>query len=111
MVKTIFSFCGQNRVVFSLNKDKNWITVIKASIAILKTNLLVGNDRVIDIFTSEDMENISPCVFSLSHCLQCIGSAASNFTRVFKVSQIDRIAKRRGPISIRNFENTSEIKP
>ena len=33
------------------------------------TKLLAGNDHVIDIFTSEDMENISHCVFLVPHCL------------------------------------------
>ena len=84
MVKTIFSFCGQNHVVFSLNKDKNWITALKASVAILKTNLLVGNDRVIDIFTSEDMENVSQCVFSLPHRLT-VYNVLGNRTRPSKI--------------------------
>ena len=30
-----------------------------------KSPLLAGNDHVIDIFTSEDMENISLCIFSI----------------------------------------------
>jgi hypothetical protein len=34
-----------------------------ANVSILKTNLLAENDHVIDIFTSEDMENISLCIF------------------------------------------------
>ena len=34
-------------------------------VAILKTKLLAGNDHVIDIFTSEDMENILLCIFSI----------------------------------------------
>ena len=29
------------------------------------TKLLAGNDHVIDIFTSEDMENILLCIFSI----------------------------------------------
>ena len=29
------------------------------------TKLLAGNDHVIDIFTSEDMENILRCIFSI----------------------------------------------
>ena len=37
--------------------------LLQKSIAILKTKLLAGNDHVIDIFTSEDMENISLCIF------------------------------------------------
>ena len=41
---------------FSFYKDESWF-------AILKTKLLAGNDHVIDIFTSEDMENISLCIF------------------------------------------------
>ncbi len=37
-----------------------------SKVAILKTKLLAGNDHMIDIFTSgEDMENISPCIFSI----------------------------------------------
>ena len=31
------------------------------------TQLLAGNDHVIDMFTSEDMENISLCI-SVCHC-------------------------------------------
>ncbi len=34
-------------------------------VAVLKTKLLAGNDHVIDMFTSEDMENISLCIFSI----------------------------------------------
>ena len=47
---------------FSFNKDENWFATLK-KVAILKTKLLAGNDHVIDIFTSEDMENISLCIF------------------------------------------------
>ncbi len=61
---------------FSFNKDENWFATltkvairaliyISALVAILKTKLLAGNDHVIDIFTSEDMENISLCIFSI----------------------------------------------
>ncbi len=53
---------------FSFNKDENWFATL-TKVAILKTKLLVGNDHVIDIFTSEDMENISLCVsHSVSYC-------------------------------------------
>ncbi len=48
---------------FSFNKDENWFAALTKG-AILKTKLLTGNDNVIDIFTSEDMENISLCIFS-----------------------------------------------
>ncbi len=48
----------------SFNKDKNWFAAL-TKVAILKTKLLAGNDHVIDIFTSEDMENISLCIFSI----------------------------------------------
>ena len=43
------------------------ISLQLSQVAILKTKLLTGNDHVIDIFTSEDMENqnISLCVFSI----------------------------------------------
>ena len=47
---------------FSFNKDENWFATL-TKVAILKTKLLAGNDHVIDIFTSEDMENISLCIF------------------------------------------------
>ena len=32
---------------------------------VVKIKLLTGNDQVIDIFTSEDMENILLCIFSI----------------------------------------------
>ena len=47
---------------FSFNKDENWFAAL-TKVAILKTKLLAGNDHVMDIFTSEDMENISLCIF------------------------------------------------
>ncbi len=47
---------------FSFNKDENWFATL-TKVAIFKTKLLAGNDHVIDIFTSEDMENISLCIF------------------------------------------------
>ena len=34
-------------------------------VTIFKTKLLAGNDHVIGIFTSEDMEKISRCIFSI----------------------------------------------
>ena len=49
---------------FSFNKDENWFAAL-TKVAILKTKLLAANDHVIDIFTSEDMENISLCIFSI----------------------------------------------
>ena len=49
---------------FSFNKDENWFATL-TKVAILKTKLLAGNDHVIDIFTGEDMENISLCIFSI----------------------------------------------
>ena len=49
---------------FSYNKDENWFAALTKG-AILKTKLLAGNDNVIDIFTREDMENISLCIFSI----------------------------------------------
>ena len=48
---------------FSFNKDENWFAAL-TKVAILKTKLLAGNGHVIDIFASEDMENISLCIFS-----------------------------------------------
>ena len=53
----------------SLNKGENWFAAL-TNIAILKTQikLLAGNDHVIDIFTSEDMENILLCIFSNLLC-------------------------------------------
>ena len=44
---------------------EQWQKLVRfqTSVAILRTNLLAGNDHVIDIFTSEDMENISLCIF------------------------------------------------
>ena len=48
---------------FSFNKDETWFASIR-KVAIVKTKLLAGNDHVIDIFTSEDMENISLSIFS-----------------------------------------------
>ncbi len=39
--------------------------VALTKVAILQTKLSAGNDHVIDIFTSEDMENISLCIFSI----------------------------------------------
>ncbi len=51
-------------LVFSFNKDENsFVTLTR--VPILKTKLSVGNDHVIDIFTSEDMENNSLCIFSI----------------------------------------------
>ena len=41
---------------FSFNKGENWSVALR-KVAILKTKLLAGNDHVIDIFTSEDIEN------------------------------------------------------
>ncbi len=53
---------------FSFNKDENWFAAL-TKVAILKTKLLAGNDHVIHIYvhicTSEDMENISLCIFSI----------------------------------------------
>ncbi len=57
-------FCDKNMLFFSFNKDENWFVAL-TKVAILKTKLLAGNDHVIDIFTSEDMENISLCIFSI----------------------------------------------
>ena len=48
----------------SFNKDENWFAAL-TKVAILKTKLLAVNDHVIHIFTSEDMENISLCIFSI----------------------------------------------
>ncbi len=55
-------FCDKNILLFSFNKDENWFADL-TKVVILKTKLLAGNDHVIDIFTSEDMENISLCIF------------------------------------------------
>ena len=44
-------------MVFSLNK--------RQYLFVENTKLLVGNDHVIDVFTSEDIENISLRVFSI----------------------------------------------
>ncbi len=49
---------------FSFNKDENWFATL-TKVAIFKTKLLAGNNHAIDIFTSEDMENISLCIFSI----------------------------------------------
>ena len=49
---------------FSFNKDENLFAAL-TKVAILKTKLLAGNDYVMDIFTSKDMENISLCNFSI----------------------------------------------
>ncbi len=57
-------FCDKNMLFLSFNKDENWFVAL-TKVAILKTKLLAGNDHVIDIFTSEDMENISLCIFSI----------------------------------------------
>ena len=51
-------------VFLSFNKHENWFAA-PTKLPILKTKLLAGNDHVIDIFTSEDMENISLCIFSI----------------------------------------------
>ena len=56
-------FCDEN-MFFSFNEDENWFAAL-TKVAILKTKLLAGNNHVIDIFTSEDMDNISLCVFSI----------------------------------------------
>ncbi len=47
---------------FFFQQNENWFAAL-TKVAILKTKLLAGNDHVIDIFTSEDMENISLCIF------------------------------------------------
>ncbi len=52
-----------NKYLFSFNKHDNWFATL--TVGILKTKLLAGNDHVIDIFTSEDVENISLCIFSI----------------------------------------------
>ena len=39
------------------------------NVAILKTNVLAGNDHVIDIFTSEGYGKYLTVYFSLCHCL------------------------------------------
>ena len=49
---------------FSFNKYENWFAAL-TKVALLKTKLLGGNDHAIYIFTSEDMENISQCIFSI----------------------------------------------
>ena len=59
-----FIFATKTCCFFSFNKDENWFEAL-TKVAILKTKLLAGNDHVIDIFTSEDMENISLCIFSI----------------------------------------------
>ena len=55
---SIFIFATKRCCFFSFNKDKNWFAALTKA-AMLKTKLLAGNDHVIDIFTGEDMENIS----------------------------------------------------
>ena len=61
---SIFIFATITCCFLSFNKDDNWFAAL-TKVAILKTKLLAGNDHVIDIFTSEDMENISLCIFSI----------------------------------------------
>ncbi len=67
----IFIFATITCCFFSFNKDENWFAAL-TKVANLKTKLLVGNDHVIDIFTSEDMENISLCIFDFSILLSTI---------------------------------------
>ncbi len=55
---SIFIFATKTCCFFSFNKNKNWFAAL-TNAAILKTKLLAGNDHVIDIFSGEDMENIS----------------------------------------------------
>ncbi len=43
---------------------ENWFATL-TKVGILKTKSSAGNDHVIDTFTSEDMENISLCIFSI----------------------------------------------
>ena len=57
---SIFIFLTKH--VFLLNKDKHWFTVRKQTSAILKANVMVGNDYVIDVFICEQMENMSLCI-------------------------------------------------
>jgi hypothetical protein len=49
--------------MFFLEQRQKWVRRSQANVAILKTNFLAGNGHVIDIFTSEDMENISLRIF------------------------------------------------
>ncbi len=60
----MFIFATKTCRSFSFNKDENWFVALIKD-ANLKTKLLARNDHVIDIFTSEDMENISLCIFSM----------------------------------------------
>ena len=51
------------KTCFSLDKDKNRLPAL-TNVAMLKTKLLAGNDHVIDII-SEDMQDISLCIFTI----------------------------------------------
>ena len=62
---SIFIFATITCCFFLSTKMKIGSRLLHAKVAILKTKLLAGNDHVIDIFTSEDMENISLCIFSI----------------------------------------------
>ncbi len=59
-----FHFCDQNMLFFSFNKDENWFAAL-TKVAILKRKFFAVNDHVTHIFTSEDIENISLCIFSI----------------------------------------------
>ncbi len=59
---SIFIFASKTCCFISFDKDENCFAATK--VAVLKTKSLAGNDHVIDIFTSEDMQNISLCIFS-----------------------------------------------
>ncbi len=49
---------GQLYCFLSLNKDKIWFAALYKRRHFENTNLLAGNNHVIDVFTSEDMGNI-----------------------------------------------------
>ena len=56
----VFSFFGQKHV-FSSRKMRIGLRLINKR-RHFENRFLAGNDHVIDIVTSEDMKNISPCI-------------------------------------------------
>ena len=52
------------KTCFSLDKDKNRLPAL-TNVAMLKTKLLAGIDHVIEDIISEDMQDISLCIFTI----------------------------------------------
>ena len=60
----MFPFFSPHTCGIFFENGGNWFAALTNIHHFESTNLFVGNDQVIDIFTSEGMENILLCIFS-----------------------------------------------